>query len=105
MTNAIGNRRKSLHSYAIASGAVVALAISAVVAMGSSAPGSTSLAPRREAPVVAVGREASYETIQEYAGREQAVLESLSMPFQPLPSDADVVASVTSTEVANFSER
>jgi hypothetical protein len=105
MNSAISNRRKSLGYYAIASGTGVALAISAIVAVASSATGSTPVAPSREASVLTVGREAPYETIQEYAGREQAVIETLSSPPRPLASDAGAAPSVISTEVANPGQR
>jgi hypothetical protein len=96
------NNWKRVTTYSVSAAAGVALAISAVVAFGSSTSGPTSLAPSREASVLAVSREAPYETIQDYASREQAILGTLSNPLQLRASEADIAASVLSTELANY---
>src|SRR5688572_10928557 len=73
-------KRVTIHSVSAVAG--VALAISAVLALGPSTSGPTSAAPSREASVLAATREANYGTIQDYADREQAVLATYRVPAQ-----------------------
>jgi hypothetical protein len=75
-------KRVATHSVSAVAG--VALAISAVVAFGWSTSGPTSVVPSRGASVLAVIHEATYETIQDYAAREQALLATYSMPSQAI---------------------
>ena len=91
ITNIPSSNWKRVTTHSVSAVAGVALAISAVVAFSSSISGPTSVAPSREASVPALTREATYETIQDYAGREQTVLDTLSSPLQQA-SVADIDA-------------
>jgi hypothetical protein len=68
------SNRKNLRNHSVSFAAGMTLAISAVVVLGSSTSGSAPVAPGREASVMVVTSEAPYETIEDYAAREQAVL-------------------------------